>query len=188
MTPQTQWYNCELYKVSYKRLYKCGSQSVLDMLTNWVKEDQPKYEKRFSVVREPVERAKSIYKEMVKRHTPNPNNGWTMGCESFSEWLQYLVDNGFYNNHQYTQMDLLENSSPIRLFTLSEMKNVTAWIGSDTNRIRTVNVNKQKVKVTDTDLDLIARLYGVDFDLFNLVKSNQKKDGFLCKSLVDILG
>lgn len=169
---QNQWFNCDSLKISLKRNYKCGSQSIMDLSkSGWIRNDVAKFEKRLSIVRHPEQRAKSIYKEMLKR---NQHKGF-----DFSGWLQYVSEHGFYDPHQYPQSELLRDSQPIRLFTLEHIESAITWIGVTPNQTPHVNRNDTKVHCSESDKELINHLYKDDFELYELIKSRSNDSGYL---------
>jgi len=174
--PEGKYFNCRSLKKTYVRNYKCGSQSVLEMMPNWVQSINPEFE-RFSIVRHPVERAKSIYKEMVKRKLHRE--------KTFLTWLKLLFEEGFYHNHQFTQTELLTDSYPIRLFTIDQMDDVISWVGVQKNKIPHTNQNKQKLECGIMHNSLIASIYHDDFALYEHVERCQKKDGIIVKNPIN---
>jgi hypothetical protein len=172
-----KYFNCN--GKTYVRLFKCGSTSILDVLPNWEQSDMPKFDV-FSVVRHPEERVKSIYKQMVKSDLFQKGEK-----RSFSDWLTGLIDNGFYNNHQLPQTEILKGTYPIRLFTLDNMENVMQWIGA--KKRPKDNQNNLRVDVSIEDAFKISQLYNKDFLLYEHVRLCEKKDGCLVKQEMSLI-
>lgn len=153
-----QWYNSSTYKVSYKRNYKAASSTIVAMLGNSLQEPQPIYDKQFSVIREPIERTKSIYKQMF---VVQP--GFNL---SFTEWLEDIYKYGFDDKHQFPQSFWLEGTESIVIFKLDDLNGLLKYIGYKGKSIPHLNKRDMEITPTKRDLDIIKELYYTDIAIY----------------------
>ncbi len=156
-----QWYNSEKLKVSYKRIYKSASSSIVDMLGKHTRTMQPEREKRFTVIREPYARAVSIYKELVNRPTLKKRKLFT-----FSDYLEYTLKAGYFDKHQFPQIFWLRNLPDIKLFKMEDITAAAIWAGVDPDKVKTINPRKLIVEVNNRDKEIIKELYFEDIVLY----------------------
>ena len=155
-----QWYNAQDYEVSYKRMYKSASSTIVDLLGAHSRDSEAKFAKRFTVIRDPVGRAKSIYKELESQGLLAMR-----GIHSFSAYLEYTWKEGYFNKHQFPQAFWIPEGE-IRIFRLDQLDDVCAYIGVDSGQIKHINARDQIIGVNYADLEIILELYRDDFELF----------------------
>ena len=159
MTHNKQWINSEEFQVSYLRMYKSGSSTICKYLGNLRQETKPKY-RQFTVIRDPYERAVSIYSEMVKIHKLK---------DTFTGYITHLYFSsaGFKDKHQLPQAYWLENLD-IKLFKLSELDKVAAWIGSG-KPFSHLNKRNSNIELTQQNRKMIEIIYRKDIILFESI-------------------
>ena len=155
-----QWYNAHDYQVSYKRMYKSASSTIVDLLGAHSRDSEAKFTKRFTVIRDPADRAKSIYKEMEGQGLLAMR-----GIHSFSAYLKCIWKEGYFNKHQFPQSFWLPEDK-IRIFRLDQLDEVCAYIGAPVTDLKRINARDQIIDVTDADLEIIQELYRDDFELW----------------------
>ena len=160
-TTPSQWYNSDKYKVSYKRLYKCASSSIIDLMGKCSQTMEPEYKKRFTVVRDPLERVKSIYKQLKSTTKLKERD-----IKTFSEFLQYTKDVGLFDKHQFKQVTIIENQK-MKLFKLEQLHKVCDYIGANREELKRLNIRKQAIQLTPQDRQTIKELYQEDIELYN---------------------
>ena len=132
-----QWYNAQDYEVSYKRMYKSASSTIVDLLGAHSRDSEAKFAKRFTVIRDPVGRAKSIYKELESQGLLAMR-----GIHSFSAYLEYTWKEGYFNKHQFPQAFWIPECE-IRIFRLDQLDDVCNYIGVQLPR----NLKRQIIKI-----------------------------------------
>lgn len=155
-----QWYNAQDYEVSYKRMYKSASSTIVDLLGAHSRDSEAKFAKRFTVIRDPVGRAKSIYKELESQGLLAMR-----GIHSFSAYLEYTWKEGYFNKHQFPQAFWIPECE-IRIFRLDQLDEVCTYIGVDSGQIKHINARDQIIGVNYADLEIILELYRDDFELW----------------------
>lgn len=163
-----QWYNSSDLKVSYFRLYKCASSTIIDLLGKHTQTTRPAYTKRFTAIRETFERSRSIYKEMKFRGRLRDKN-----INSYSEYLIYISTYGYFDKHQLPQTDLLnqgysdfKEDQKFRIFTSSDMVTIACWIGADPTKIKHINKRTLYIVDTEEDIKIVQKLYSPDLEFF----------------------
>lgn len=157
---QPIWYNCAKYEVSYLMNFKCASTSIRRSLDLNKKSSTANFIP-FTLLREPIARAVSIYNEMV-----NQNKHYKL---SFKGWLIRLQQ-GFYDSHQIPQSHWLERATieqdqDVRIFT--DIKDVEEWLG-----VKIPHANQSRIETIPDleDIELIKELWAEDiilYDTFN---------------------
>lgn len=154
------WYNSPKYQASYKMNFKCASTAIRRLLEQPGKTTLPSY-RPFSVVRDPFSRAISIYMQMVRMDIHLDLN--------FTTWLEYLDQEGFYDKHQFTQVEHLswgDYEGEIRIFRIDQMDKMCDWLGAPVSSLRPANESNNKPSLTDKDRELITKLWEEDFELW----------------------
>ena len=155
-----QWYNAPGYEISYKRMYKSASSTIVDLLGPHSRDSHPQYSKRFTVIRDPVDRCKSIYKEMEGQGLLAMR-----GIQSFSGYMEYIWQEGYFNKHQFPQSFWLPDYE-IKIFRLDQLEEVCNYIGVQPGQIKRINARDQVIEVSDADMEIIRELYRDDFELY----------------------
>lgn len=86
---RVRYYDSEKYHISYVRVTKTASSSVIEALEA-IEVKQPSY-KLITVIRNPLDRAWSMY-----HHCRRANHRQT---GAFTDWLNRVITEGYYNNH-----------------------------------------------------------------------------------------
>lgn len=150
------FHNSDRYQVSYYRMYKSASSTILNILTDHTQEHKSSYPV-FTVIRNPFTRAKSIYRQMIHMNKTKL---------SFLYYLLDIKDNGVYDKHQLTQSELLSYcNEPCKLFTLEDYK----WVDhiGYKQHIQSKNVRQlTEDSFTPEEIELINDIYGSDVDLY----------------------
>lgn len=156
-----QWYNSPTYKVSYKRNYKAASSSIVSLIGEHQQETKPAYNKRFSVLRNPYDRAVSMYKHI--KYTLN-----RIQDKTFSEYLEYTLKEGYFDKHQFPQTFWIVGIPELTLFTLKQIEQVREFIGTSMP-VPHLNRIDKSIHLTNRDREIIETLYSDDIDLYQRV-------------------
>ena len=151
------YFDSHQHQVSYLTLYKCASTSIKKAIDAGKKTTMPLYDV-FTVIRNPIERAPSIYAENVLK---NEHKGL-----SFTEWLQYIKEHSFYEQHQLPQIHYIDqhldkiNSITIYTSVRECMEDLDIPIGK-------LNQRRTEVKVTSQDIELIKDIWSDDLTIWH---------------------
>lgn len=155
-----QWYSSHDLKLSYLRMYKSGSSTIVDLLGDYKQDYNPIYPK-FTIIRDPYTRAKSIWREICSLQQKNL---------SFKEYTNLVDDIGFWDKHQLSQAFWLKDSKDIYIFKLEEPKKWIEFMGVDPDTIINHNV-KRKTKDTfeSWEKDWVRKVYNDDIFLYKII-------------------
>lgn len=147
--PPAYFYN--KYGKSYLLNYKCASTSIKQAIGKPKKSIRPTGQV-YTYVRDPLDRAASIYDEMVKqrKHHGLP----------FILWLR-MLKSGFDDAHQLPQTYYINQVPKIKLFT--DLDKLQEYLGV---RLKKLNPSTNKPDITPKEEQLIREIYADDFKLF----------------------
>lgn len=165
-----QWYNSTKYKVSYKRMYKSASSTIIDLIGEgnqhgYTQTAEPMYEKRFTVIREPFDRSESIYREMVAQKKLEQR-----GINSYLDYLHYTDAIGFFDKHQFPQTHWLKDAGEIAMFRLENLPALAEWLNVPADAFKHINKRTLEVYTGILSYAMVFSLYRADFDLYNSIK------------------
>lgn len=151
------FHNSDRYQVSYYRMYKSASSTILNALKHYDAINKPRFDKVFTVIRNPFTRAKSAYREVKHIGKTDLN---------FIDYLKDIKENGFYDKHHLPQSELLSFCNfDLELFILEDY-NWYKYIGLK-KPLHSVNVKQKGEDIfTSEELELIIDLYPDDIDLY----------------------
>lgn len=142
--------------LTYLMIHKCASTSIKRALGMKKKSSIPD-NTPFTVIRNPIDRAASIYSEMVEM-------GIHRGLE-FSDWLVYL-QGGFYDSHQIPMSYWLDKCGGVKVFT--SLNDASVWLNV---KIPRTNQRKTQVEITPEGERLIGELWADDIELYERLKA-----------------
>ena len=153
------WYNSPKHEASYMLNYKCASTTIRRAIGYPKKSTRAQF-RAFTMVRDPLSRALSIYSEMVAL-----NKHYGLGLK---QWL-LLVKEGFYDEHQIPQSYWIEcaeeQGEDIRLYTTIDQ--VMEFLGLEA--LVSYNISAQHPKADKEDIELIREIWAADIELFDRV-------------------
>lgn len=154
-----RYWNSARHKCSFLGIPKCGSSSVRSALNIDPQEDwtlTPVYNFTFTMVRNPVPRAVSMYYEML-RQRPHCKR-----LTNFDTFLRSLQIEGFWNEHLWPMSDYYR---PVKTFFRLEHKEDFETVFDVT--FPKVNATHQtKLIPTDTQVAVIKEIYQEDYNFF----------------------
>lgn len=154
------FYNSPEYQVSYLRMYKSGSSTICKALEPYNQIYEPEFKKKFTCIRNPFTRAKSIYRQMRAI-------GKEEGEYSFEKFLEKLLHTGFYDKHQISQSFFLRGN--LKLFRLEDEALWCEYIGISPGELVNQNVRAKEphnMDMSKKSFELVERLYSDDIDLW----------------------
>lgn len=163
-----QWYNSAELQVSYKRIYKSASSSIVSLLGPEATSTEPVYPKTFSVIRDPLSRSYSIFKELtaIRKVTG-----------TYSEYLDRTEAEGFIDKHQFPQSFWLQEApEDILLFRLESLPDLLTWLNLPTDRLPAINVRPGQHHHTTVEAYIVTKLYAEDFYLIDTLTNAKKGD------------
>lgn len=146
----------------YLRIPKTGSTTIVDLiggtgrqLTTLTGEDI----NIFTVVREPLARAISMYQECKRSNHRK--------TRTLTEWLDKVEEEGFYNNHASEQMKYIETIKQV-------FENVTLIAMDDIlkNVSQRLNASTEEIEVMPWEEDTIRILWARDFKMWDYVTAD----------------
>lgn len=148
------WYDSGSTESSYLLIFKNGSTSIRHAMGH-VRKVRTPGARAFTKLRDPLDRAVSIYNEMVKQGHANG---------SFNHWCEDKLEHGFTNVHEYPQshwLDLAKEDAPdIRIFTTFEQ--VEAFLGKPIPHRN----KSERFKMTEVEEAMVREIYKTDFELW----------------------
>lgn len=160
-----RYWNSEKYKISFLGIPKTGSSTVRAALGINPEKDwalKPAFKKTFTILREPVKRLASSFKECQRRGTLRPGYEQT-----FTGFMFSVKDHGFFDEHA-APMSLY--FKPVeRVFLLENLGEVWEWL--DIEPKKNFNVSPPyEVELNEDARAIIYEIYGRDFLLYNNFK------------------
>lgn len=95
MIGHARYYDSEKYHISYLRIPKTASTSIVKGM-EMVEVEKPRYKRLITVIRNPYDRILSMYHECKRSNHRD--------TDTLSDWLDRVVKDGFYNNHANLQV------------------------------------------------------------------------------------
>lgn len=160
-----QWYNCEKYEVSYKRIYKSASSSIVSLLGPENRSTRPRYSRCFTVFRDPYDRSFSIWKELTAMN---------LVTQPYGEYLEAALQHGWINKHQFPQVFWIQGieDEDLNVFTLAQLTELCCWLGVSPNSIPHLNQRPGQHKHSLIESEIVRNLYGDDLSFINANLSN----------------
>lgn len=162
------WYHSRRHQVSYQRIYKSGSSSMVALMgaEEW-KTFEPVYPRRFVVLREPFSRSYSIYKELI---------AMKLVSGSYGDYLRRTVQEGFFNKHQLPQVFWIRGyENTMEYFMLSDLSKLCRWLDVSLEEIPKLNKRPGNHVHGEDEVILVKALYRDDFNLCARVNAGDER-------------
>ncbi len=101
MIGAARYYDSEKYHVSYLRIPKTASTSIIKGM-GMVEVDKPSHRRLITVVRNPYDRILSMYHECRRSNHRDSS--------TLENWLDRVIKDGFYNNHANLQQSVFNQA------------------------------------------------------------------------------
>lgn len=101
MQGQARYYDSEKYHISYLRIPKTASTSIVEAM-EMVEVDKPSHKRLITAIRNPYDRILSMYHECKRSNHRD--------TDTFDDWLGRIHLEGYYNNHASLQVSYFNQS------------------------------------------------------------------------------